>query len=78
MSLLPLRGLSVSGMYVCRFLDRVCTKLVVYVTVMMMEFLPKCFSGLQASRDGLLLLASTPTTWRPLSALWNMKEFEQL
>ncbi|KAL0852856.1 hypothetical protein ABMA27_012653 [Loxostege sticticalis] len=33
---------------------------------------------MQASRDGLLLLASTPTTWRPLSALWNMKEFEQL
>ncbi|XP_060809334.1 protein mahjong [Amyelois transitella] len=35
-------------------------------------------SHMQASRDGLLLLASTPTTWRPLSALWNMKEFEQL
>ncbi|XP_053623270.1 protein mahjong [Plodia interpunctella] len=33
---------------------------------------------MQASRDGMLLLASTPTTWRPLSALWNMKEFEQL
>ncbi|CAH0756803.1 unnamed protein product [Diatraea saccharalis] len=33
---------------------------------------------MQASRDGLLLLASTPTSWRPLSALWNMKEFEQL
>ncbi|CAH2062345.1 unnamed protein product, partial [Iphiclides podalirius] len=33
---------------------------------------------MQASRDGLLLLASATTTWRPLSALWNMKEFEQL
>ncbi|XP_038221450.1 protein mahjong [Zerene cesonia] len=33
---------------------------------------------MQASRDGLLLLASSSTTWRTLSALWNMKEFEQL
>ncbi|XP_063371283.1 protein mahjong [Cydia amplana] len=33
---------------------------------------------MQASRDGLLLLASATTTWRPLSALWNMKEFEQM
>ncbi|XP_072941245.1 protein mahjong [Epargyreus clarus] len=33
---------------------------------------------MQASRDGLLLLASSTTTWRTLSALWNMKEFEQL
>ncbi|XP_061725437.1 LOW QUALITY PROTEIN: protein mahjong [Cydia pomonella] len=29
-------------------------------------------------KDGLLLLASATTTWRPLSALWNMKEFEQM
>lgn len=33
---------------------------------------------MQASRDGLLLLASATTPWRPLSALWNMKEFELL
>ncbi|GBP38185.1 Protein mahjong [Eumeta japonica] len=33
---------------------------------------------IQASRDGLLLLASATTTWRPLSALWNLKEFHQL
>ncbi|CAB3222495.1 unnamed protein product [Arctia plantaginis] len=31
---------------------------------------------MQASRDGMLLLASATTPWRPLSALWNMKEFE--
>ncbi|CAH1642075.1 unnamed protein product [Spodoptera littoralis] len=31
-----------------------------------------------ASRDGLLLLNSATTPWRPLSALWNMKEFELL
>ncbi|XP_052754263.1 DDB1- and CUL4-associated factor 1 isoform X2 [Galleria mellonella] len=35
-------------------------------------------SHMQASRDGLLLLASTPTTWRPFSALFSMKDFEQL
>ncbi|XP_037299352.1 protein mahjong isoform X2 [Manduca sexta] len=33
---------------------------------------------MQASRDGLLLLASATTPWRPLSALWNMKEFDLL
>lgn len=33
---------------------------------------------MQTSRDGLLLLASATTPWRPLSALWNMKEFELL
>ncbi|XP_045782189.1 protein mahjong isoform X1 [Maniola jurtina] len=33
---------------------------------------------MQASRDGCLLLASSTTSWRTLSALWNMKEFEQL
>ncbi|CAH0730545.1 unnamed protein product, partial [Brenthis ino] len=33
---------------------------------------------MQASRDGLLLLASSTTSWRTTSALWNMKEFEQL
>ncbi|CAG9574319.1 unnamed protein product [Danaus chrysippus] len=33
---------------------------------------------MQASRDGSLLLASSTTSWRTLSALWNMKEFEQL
>ncbi|CAK1554395.1 unnamed protein product [Leptosia nina] len=32
---------------------------------------------MQASRDGLLLLASSSTSWRTLSALWHMKEFEQ-
>ncbi|KAG7298603.1 hypothetical protein JYU34_018253 [Plutella xylostella] len=32
---------------------------------------------MQPSRDGSLLLASATTTWRPLSALWSMKEFEQ-
>ncbi|XP_041989164.1 protein mahjong isoform X2 [Aricia agestis] len=33
---------------------------------------------MQASRDGLLLLSSSTITWRTLSSLWNMKEFEQL
>lgn len=31
---------------------------------------------MQASRDGTLILASATSPWRPLSALWNMKEFE--
>lgn len=31
---------------------------------------------MQASRDGTLLLTSTSATWRPLSALWGLKEFE--
>ncbi|XP_075989036.1 lisH and WD40 domain-containing protein mahjong [Anticarsia gemmatalis] len=31
---------------------------------------------MQPSRDGMLLLASATTPWRPLSALWNMKDFE--
>ncbi|XP_045489571.1 protein mahjong isoform X2 [Pieris rapae] len=31
---------------------------------------------IQSSRDGLLLLASSSTSWRTHSALWNMKEFE--